>query len=141
MPNKIIPDELRDALSGLKILVVEDEFLIALELCASLEECGCAVVGPAGQLKQSLSLAAFEELDGAILDVNLHGESSFAVAAVLADKGVPYVFVSGYDDPTIWPAKYRDAPKLKKPCFPPELIRLAARQFGRPQETRRGAPS
>lgn len=86
------------SLSGLKLLVVEDETLVAMMLEMMLDGFGCSVVGVAGTLSRGLALANDEELclDGAILDVNLGGEKVYPVAERLTRRGVPFIFCTGY---------------------------------------------
>src|SRR5690348_9428474 len=88
------PTELR----GLRILVVEDNFLVADTICEILADRGCEVVGPAPSLERGWKLAREEALDGAVLDVNLSGEVSFPLAKALAERGIPFLFLTGYDD-------------------------------------------
>jgi len=102
-------------LSGLRILVVEDQFLIAMELADQLEEAGCDIVGPASSVKQALKEMQQATLDGAVLDINLAGEWSFPIAEILAARGVPFLFLSGYDSRTIVPDQFAEAPRLPKP--------------------------
>lgn len=85
-------------LDGRRIMVVEDEPLLALEIGATLQQIGCELVGPASTLAEALRLADSEasSLDAAVMDVNLRGETSFPVAEVLASYGVPVIYVSGY---------------------------------------------
>jgi len=116
-------------LEGLKVLIVEDNFLLAEATKGLLEDSGCRVVGPAGWLEDGLELAQVEALDGAILDINLHGEMSFAIAEVLRARGVPFMFVSGYDDRGIVPLPFRSAPRLGKPVADQHLIEAAAAAF------------
>jgi len=79
-------------LRGFKILIVEDSLLVAMDPCAHFESFGCKVVGPVGRLEPVLSLAREASIDVALLDVNLAGEFSFPVAAVLSARNVRYVF-------------------------------------------------
>jgi CheY-like chemotaxis protein len=109
-------------LEGLNVLVVEDNLLLAEVTKILLEDSGCRVVGPAGWLQRGLELAQAEPLDGAVLDINLHGEMSFAIAEVLRARGVPFVFVTGYEDRGIVPMAYRSAPRLDKPVADEHLI-------------------
>lgn len=83
-------------LSGLRILIVEDEPIVAMCLEDILDELGCVTVGPATRLSEGLSLARDETLDAAILDINLAGERSNAIAAALQARGIPFAFASGY---------------------------------------------
>ena len=84
--------------AGLRVLIVEDEMLLAFMLQDMLAEWGCAVVGPAGRVAKALSLAGSEALDGAILDVNVAGTEVYPVARALAARRIPFIFVSGYAD-------------------------------------------
>lgn len=86
----------RGGLSGRRILVVEDEALLALYLEDMLADLGADVVGPSCTLAAGLALAEAEALDAAVLDVNLGGARSFPVADRLRARGVPYVFATGY---------------------------------------------
>lgn len=105
-----------DNLRGLRLLIVEDEFIIAFDLAQTLEDLGMAIVGPAGTVSQALALVEAEgaHLDGAVLDVNLRDEQVFPVADALAARGIPFVFTTGYDA-AILPARYADVPRCEKP--------------------------
>lgn len=106
-------------LDGRRILVVEDEYFIASDLRRALEERGAIVVGPTGRLDEALALAA-QPLDAALLDLNLEGDYSYAIADRLAGVGVPYMFLTGYDRWVV-PAAYRHVPHVAKP-FPMEAL-------------------
>src|SRR5438067_13075707 len=84
------------ALAGKRILVVEDEALVAMMLEDMLAELGCEVVGPAMRLEEGLELARLNGLDAAVLDINLAGERSYPIADLLEERGVPHAFVTGY---------------------------------------------
>lgn len=116
-------------LTGLRVLVVEDMFLVAELIQGELEDRGCHVVGPVGHLAQGLALAESEALHGAFLDLNLAGESSLPIAKALEARGVPYIFITGYDDLTALPAEYRASPRLAKPFDPRELGAMVAKHF------------
>ncbi|HUB12194.1 MAG TPA: response regulator [Acetobacteraceae bacterium] len=117
-------------LDGLFVLVVEDTVLVADLLTEALAERGCRIVGPAARLEHGLSLAATTALDGALLDVNLAGETCFPIADALAARGVPFAFLTGYGD-AVLPPTYRTAPRLTKPFDLEQMIELAARHFRR----------
>jgi CheY-like chemotaxis protein len=87
-----------ESLSGLRLLLVEDEALVAMMVEDMLSELGCVVVDVAGSVSRGLELAsdAALALDGAILDVNLGGEKVYPVAAALEARGVPFIFATGY---------------------------------------------
>jgi DNA-binding response OmpR family regulator len=116
-------------LEGLKVLVVEDNLLLAEVTKILLEESGCQVVGPAGWLQRGLEMARAEPLDGAVLDINLHGEMSFPIAEALSARGVPFIFVTGYEDRSIVPLAYRSAPRLDKPVADERLIEVIVAAF------------
>ena len=117
-------------LERLKVLVVEDNFLLAEVTKDLLEQHGCEVVGPVGWVASALKLAEDEELDGAILDINLHGEFSFPIAEVLHAHGIPFMFVTGYNDLAIIPAALRTVKRLDKPVADQDLLDAAAELFG-----------
>ena len=79
-----------------RILVVEDEAMVSMMLEDMLADLGCRVVGPAASLNSGLKLAQDAEVDAAVLDVNLAGEKAFPIADVLAARGVPFVYATGY---------------------------------------------
>ncbi|WP_027133192.1 response regulator [Geminicoccus roseus] len=110
-------------LRGRIILVVEDEFFIADDLAATLEGHGARVVGPVGSLTKAMALMeSCGRLDAAVLDVNLNGELCFPLAGSLIQRGVPFLFTTGYDEQGI-PPDLRHVPRLEKPI---STIRLAA---------------
>jgi CheY-like chemotaxis protein len=110
------------ALAGRKILVVEDEFLIVDYLVELLESSGVEVIGPAGSIEKALTLiAAAPRIDGAMVDLNLRGEMSFAVADALRARGVPFAFTTGYDGSAI-PERYSDVARYQKPAGPIEIL-------------------
>ncbi len=102
-------------LEGRRVLVVEDEMMIAMLIEDMLADCGCVVVGPAHDLDTALELAAVEPApDVAMLDVNVAGKPVFAVADALKARGVPLVFSTGYGDGGLREGD-RGAPVLQKP--------------------------
>jgi DNA-binding response OmpR family regulator len=116
-------------LEGLRVLVVEDNLLLAEVTRLLLEDSGCEVVGPAGRLHRGLKLARNEAIDGAILDINLHGEMSFPIAEVLSTRNVPFLFVTGYEDRSIVPIAFRSAPRLDKPVTDEQLLEAMTATF------------
>lgn len=114
------------ALSGLRVLVVEDEAAISLLLEDMLLDLGCEVVGPAGRLAVAKVMAEEEQLDLAILDVNVAGEPIYPVVDALAKRGVPFVFSTGYGSAGI-DEPYRNRPVLQKPFGQADLARLLSR--------------
>ena len=112
-------------LGGLRLLVVEDEAMIALALEDMLDALGCEVVGVAGTLRTALAMARDDDLpmDGAILDVNLGGEPVYPVAKALAARGVPFVFCTGYGSSGV-AADFAHIPALAKPYEQQQLFDL-----------------
>ncbi|HEX9329756.1 MAG TPA: response regulator [Reyranella sp.] len=109
-------------LEGLRILVVEDNFLAAEVVRDALERSGCTVVGPVGRMADGLALAQQEKLDGAVLDINLNGDRCFPIARALTSRGVPFVFLTGYDSSTVVPDELRATRRLGKPVLEHQLI-------------------
>jgi DNA-binding response OmpR family regulator len=116
-------------LQGLRILVVEDNFLVAEDLRELLSRQGCDVVGPVPRVEQGLGLLAERELDGAVLDVNLGSEDCFPIAAALQERRVPFVFLSGYSDRLSIPDSFADVPMLSKPVDAARLVSAARAIF------------
>lgn len=108
--------------------MVEDEFLVATAIEALLRDIGCEVVGPASSLSKASRLAREEPLDGAVLDVNIHGERITPVARELCARDVPIILLTGYGEANI-EEDLRSAPRLDKPFDPEQLQRLAAKVF------------
>ena len=100
--------------AGRRVLVVEDESLVAMLLETILEDMGCLAVGPAATVDEGLRMAADETVDAALLDVNVAGRQVFAVAQALKDRGVPFVFSTGYGEGGL-PDEWRGQPTLQKP--------------------------
>ena len=96
------------------ILVVEDEFLVALELVTILTHEGAVVLGPAQTVQQALGLVAGNSLDCALVDIRLADGASFAVADRLAENGVPFAFVTRYTESDV-PPRHRGRPVIYKP--------------------------
>ena len=90
-------------LVGKRVLIVEDEMLVALMIEDLLVELGCHTVGPCASVDKALDVARTEALDLAVLDVNLDGEKVYPVAEVLAERHIPFLFVSGYGDEAVPP--------------------------------------
>lgn len=113
---------------ALRILLGEDEGLIALDLETVLVDLGYEVVGPMSSVADVM--AAADDCDGALLDVNLRGELVFPAARVMLARGVPVIFSSGYDEAGQFPAEFRDVPRLMKPYDNSALRDLCTRAFG-----------
>jgi DNA-binding response OmpR family regulator len=83
-------------LSGKRILVVEDEALVAAMLEDMLDELGATVLGPAATIARGMSMARHEAIDAAVLDINVRGERIDAIAAALRERSIPILFTTGY---------------------------------------------
>ncbi|MGY8706152.1 response regulator [Bradyrhizobium sp. 18BD] len=104
------------------IFVVEDEALIRMMVVDMLEELGHTVIAEAGSINEGRSLAEIEGYDLAILDIDLQGNSVQPVAEVVAGRGLPFIFLSGYGSAGV-PDAFKNIPVLRKPCSPDELNR------------------
>ena len=103
------------ALNGRRVLVVEDESLVAMLLETILEDMGCTPVGPASNIDEGEAMARdTAELDAALLDVNVAGRHVFPVAEALRARGVPFVFSTGYGEGGL-PDEWRGNPTIQKP--------------------------
>ena len=118
------------ALKGLRVLIAEDNLFAAMELEKALIDLGCQPVGPVAQLDQALRLAQQENLDGALLDVDLRGELVFAVAEELERRRIPVIFASGYDTDDMFPARFVQHPRLRKPFGENEIRRVLETTIG-----------
>jgi CheY-like chemotaxis protein len=107
-------------ISAKRVLVVEDEYLVAMDMSAYLEAAGAHVVGPASNVSAALAALERTELDGAILDVNLRGEMAYPVADALAARGIPFVFTTGYDARSV-PDRFAGVKRCEKPTSPEEI--------------------
>ena len=102
------------SLQDVRVLIVEDEALVAMLLEDMLEDMGCKLVGSASTVAQALETARAAEIDVAILDMNLGGKPVLPVAEVLASRGKPFIFATGYGESGV-PEAWRDRPTLQKP--------------------------
>lgn len=130
--ESMVPDVL---LPPLRILVVEDEGLIALNLELILQRFGCDIIGPICEVDSIIDAARSHRPDGAFLDVNLRGRKVFDVLPEMIGLGIPCVLSSGYDDPMLFPAAFRDMPRIAKP-FDETALRRACAEFGSLAEAR-----
>ena len=97
-----------------RLLVVEDEYLIRMLLEDMLVDLGYDVAAAVGSIAEASEFAASGDFNAAILDVNLDGQQIYPVAEILAKRGLPFVFVTGYGERSL-PEPYRDRPALQKP--------------------------
>ncbi|MBB5447359.1 MULTISPECIES: response regulator [unclassified Paraburkholderia] len=112
-------------LQGRRILVVEDDFVVAQALCGLIEEAGATAVGPIGFADEALAYIQSNQdaFNGVVLDVNLHGQKSYAIADWLTENSVDFVFTTGYGVEALDPA-YAGCPRCEKPFDPRVLFRL-----------------
>lgn len=110
------------ALTGMRVLVVEDEMLVSMLLEDMLADFGCDIVGPAASIAEALPLATDAQIDVAVLDMNLGGQPVFPIADALKARGVPYIFASGYGQSGL-SDDHRGAPLLQKPFRQADLER------------------
>src|ERR1700754_2902301 len=99
-------------LAGLRILIVEDDALVALNLQEFVESLDCTVIGPAGRLAEALEVLDTVPIDGAMLDINLHGEMVYPLAERLAERQIPMLFCSGYAFTQAVPPKFQSYPQV-----------------------------
>jgi DNA-binding response OmpR family regulator len=102
-------------LSGRRILVAEDLYLVALMTCEAIQQCGAHVIGPFPSSADCLAALDVERVDAAILNIGLTDGFVYPVARRLQRGGIPFVFLSGYDSDVI-PPEFATAPYLVKPC-------------------------
>jgi DNA-binding response OmpR family regulator len=121
-------------LAGHLVLVVEDDFFIAEEICTALRKRGAMVIGPAADVEHGRQLMARQTLDCAVLDVNLHGEHVFQLAGELQARGVRSIFATGYDA-SFLPLAFRDSVYLQKPIDIAALVR-AVKESARSHRSR-----
>jgi len=103
------------SLRGCRILVVEDEYFLAEDIGQALRALEATVVGPVGDLTDAMAVMnAPDPIDGAVLDVNVHGEKIFPLARELKARNVPFVFTTGYDS-NVLEAEFQRVPRWTKP--------------------------
>lgn len=122
----------KSPLAGRRILLAEDEGLIALELERMFVDFGCDVVGPVASVEGVLENAERGGFDGAVLDVNLRGRQIFEILPTLQRLGLRLVITSGYDDVSLFPPLFRTVPRIPKPFNERELRRICERVFADP---------
>lgn len=115
-------------LAGKRVLVVEDEMLIALLVEDMLVDAGCILIGPFARVSDALAAAKTEVIDLALLDVNVAGEKVFPVAHALEERGVPFLFLTGYGESAMLQVR-PDWEAVAKPFFPDKLAERLARKL------------
>jgi DNA-binding response OmpR family regulator len=117
-----------------RILIVEDDGILGEILLELLSGFGYEVIGPASDLERAQKMLARERPDAAMLDVHLGGTTVFPIAEYCAEQSIPFVFLTGYSDTSMIPAKFRDRPRIGKP-FDPNSIALSLEALvGRPPD-------
>lgn len=120
-----------EVLRGRRILIVEDDYIIAADLAGMLEDRGVVVVGPVASVAQAMAEIAGETgIDAAIVDINLGKENAYPVADALLARGVPFAFTTGYHGPAI-PPNYAHVPRCEKPVDSRVLERVLAGSISR----------
>ncbi len=109
-------------LKDCRVLIVEDNPLIGLDIAALLRDAGCRVVGPFASASSAIQAVGEGGLDAAVLGIDLNGEKAFCVAEALELAGVPFVWLTGYSRCVV-PEQFRDRPILSKPVVGRALIR------------------
>lgn len=117
-------------LSDHRVLIVEDELLVAMELQALLDRSGWEVVGLAPSLDRALGLLGREDPDVALLDVNLKGERVTPVVRQLKKRGIPFILITGYSRHQLSEPDLSDAPCVQKPVNHRELLRVMEAAVG-----------
>lgn len=103
-----------------RILIVEDEYLIAINLVEALQAAGCVVIGPAPSVKEAIKLIESNQIDAAVLDVNLGGSRADPIANALLARKIPFIFTSGYEDGDLR-SRYPQIKNCLKPYLFPQL--------------------
>ena len=119
----------KSLLQGRKVLIVEDQYLIADDMRRAISGLGGAIIGPCATLRAALDIVELSMPDLAILDINLRGEEVFELAEELTRREIPFIFATGYEDWTI-PERFRDRPRLEKPVRPRALREAVERLSG-----------
>jgi CheY-like chemotaxis protein len=125
-PSKKANGHASNSVLNLSVLIVEDEVLVALDAEAQLIEAGARVTRTAHSLEEAKRCIATSSFDVAVLDVNLNGTPSYPIAELLANRGVSFIFASGYRDLDGLPERWRDVPLINKPYAASELTAAIA---------------
>ncbi len=121
-------------LKNLRVLVVEDELLIALALEDMLQGFGCKVVGPFSNLSEAERAIRSEPIDAALLDVNVRGQLVYPLATMLKERGIPVILCSGYAASNMIPDAFKQTPQIAKPYDEVILRRMLDRVFPKPPD-------
>ena len=105
---------------GLRILIIEDSPVVAIATEEMLRDLGHTALGPAGNMASALELGENEEMDAAIVDLNIRGTKAFSLLKILEARGIPFLLASGYADWSM-PNEWADRPRLQKPFSASQL--------------------
>jgi DNA-binding NarL/FixJ family response regulator len=122
-----LPNDIR----GRRILIAEDEAMIALDLESVLEDLGCEIIGPVANVEDLVQQFEAHHPDGALLDINLRGKQVFAVLPQLIGQGLRVIITSGYDDIALIPQDFRALPRISKPFNQTVLRELCVSVFAK----------
>ncbi|RAI45688.1 response regulator [Rhodoplanes roseus] len=123
-------DQANGAAESKNILVVEDEIMIRMLLEDMLGDLGYTIAGAVGRIDDAVKLAKTGEFDMAILDVNLNGQTVSPVAEILEERGLPFVFATGYGERGL-PERFMNRPTLQKPFQQENLSKILSQAFDR----------
>jgi CheY-like chemotaxis protein len=123
-------DERQPRLDGLRILVVEDTFIVAEEIVNMVASFGCEPIGPFAHVPQALEAMAHNHIAGALLDVNLGTETSYGVADELLWRQIPFIFMTGYASTYLEPG-FQKSPTLSKPFTRAQLQQVMLSVFAK----------
>jgi CheY-like chemotaxis protein len=116
-------------LKGRRVLLIEDEYLVAMQMARQFADFGVEVVGPVATLDRALAFANGGALDAAVVDINLRGMMAYEVADQLQERGIPFVFASGYDRSTI-PPRFAGVIYCEKPIDPRQVAQALSGALG-----------
>ena len=119
---------IKQSTAGKRILLVEDEYLIAQDMACELRNMGLEVIGPFSSVAAALQALETATVDGAVLDINLDGDKVYPVADALIARRVPVIFTTGYDGGEI-PERYAAIERCSKPVTRGALVRTVTQQF------------
>jgi DNA-binding NtrC family response regulator len=122
-------------LAGLRILLVEDSYLVAASIADFLREMGCRVVGPFNNTDDARSAVHAGGCDAAVLDINLGQETSEPIAEELVDQGLPFLFVTSYSSPALSNSRFAAFPRITKPLSRHSLAEALARTVRGPDRS------
>jgi DNA-binding response OmpR family regulator len=111
----------KQGLEARRVLVVEDQYYLATDICEWLTDAGAKVLGPARDVEQACALLKREPIDLAVVDINLGTGPTYELAEELSGRAVPFLFATGYDQAAI-PSKFQDAPRIEKPFNGQNLV-------------------